>query len=144
MYICVFVTHCSILAVQPKDLDFTYIDLWRGTPFILGWLVSEGNLSESGLAQLIGGGFKKGSIIILFLYWIREHSLAFLMQRGRSCRVVLYRSCQLTVFIFEGELLARGVGTVPYVCVSIEVEFLEEIQTEVLRVFLLAIHRHLY
>jgi hypothetical protein len=25
-----------------------------------------------------------------------------------------------------------------------EVEFLEEIQTEVLRVFLLAIHRHLY
>ncbi len=27
---------------------------------------------------------------------------------------------------------------------STEVEFLEEIQTEVLRVFLLAIHRHLY
>jgi hypothetical protein len=27
---------------------------------------------------------------------------------------------------------------------SAEVEFLEEIQTEVLRVFLLAIHRHLY
>jgi hypothetical protein len=28
--------------------------------------------------------------------------------------------------------------------VRTEVEFLEEIQTEVLRVFLLAIHRHLY
>jgi hypothetical protein len=26
----------------------------------------------------------------------------------------------------------------------VQVEFLEEIQTEVLRVFLLAIHRHLY
>ena len=32
--------------------------------------------------------------------------------------------------------------TVQYL--STEVEFLEEIQTEVLRVFLLAIHRHLY
>jgi hypothetical protein len=31
-----------------------------------------------------------------------------------------------------------GLPTLP------EVEFLEEIQTEVLRVFLLAIHRHLY
>ena len=29
-------------------------------------------------------------------------------------------------------------------CVVFEVEFLEEIQTEVLRVFLLAIHRHVY
>jgi hypothetical protein len=29
-------------------------------------------------------------------------------------------------------------------CPLTEVEFLEEIQTEVLRVFLLAIHRHLY
>ncbi len=29
-------------------------------------------------------------------------------------------------------------------CMCTEVEFLEEIQTEVLRVFLLAIHRHLY
>ncbi len=35
-------------------------------------------------------------------------------------------------------------GHVQRFCVIPEVEFLEEIQTEVLRVFLLAIHRHLY
>jgi hypothetical protein len=35
------------------------------------------------------------------------------------------------------------ISAVPVSCYP-EVEFLEEIQTEVLRVFLLAIHRHLY
>jgi hypothetical protein len=25
-----------------------FIDLWRGTPFSLAWLVAEGNLSEGG------------------------------------------------------------------------------------------------
>ncbi len=37
-------------------------------------------------------------------------------------------------------------ATVQYISTlsNTEVEFLEEIQTEVLRVFLLAIHRHLY
>jgi hypothetical protein len=35
-------------------------------------------------------------------------------------------------------------GYAPAPSPSPEVEFLEEIQTEVLRVFLLAIHRHLY
>jgi hypothetical protein len=46
------------------------------------------------------------------------------------------KSANLTLKLLSGSRL---------ICKTIpEVEFLEEIQTEVLRVFLLAIHRHLY
>ncbi len=43
--------------------DIVYVDLWRGTTLSLAWLEADGNLSEDGLARLIGSGFKKGSII---------------------------------------------------------------------------------
>ncbi len=44
----------------------TYLDLWRGTPFSLAWLVYQRNLSERRLAQLIGSGFKKGCVLLCY------------------------------------------------------------------------------
>jgi hypothetical protein len=43
--------------------DIVYIDPWHSTPFSLGWLVAEGNLTERGLAQPTGSGIKKGCIL---------------------------------------------------------------------------------
>ncbi len=46
----------------------TYIDLRRGTPFSLAWLVADGNLGEGGLAWLIGSVFKKGFALLYSSY----------------------------------------------------------------------------
>ncbi len=51
--------------------------------------------------------------------------------------IILLRTFQTFKEIYE-DIRCSSCPTTP------EVEFLEEIQTEVLRVFLLAIHRHLY
>jgi hypothetical protein len=40
------------------------IDLCHGTPFSLAWLVADGNLSERGLARLIGSVYKKDCILL--------------------------------------------------------------------------------
>jgi hypothetical protein len=39
---------------------------WARHDFSLAWLVAEGNLSEGGLAQLIGSGFKKGCALLYY------------------------------------------------------------------------------
>jgi hypothetical protein len=53
--------------------DIVNIDYWHCPPCTyIVWpaCIADGNLSECGLELLIGGGFKKGSVIILLLYWI--------------------------------------------------------------------------
>ncbi len=76
----------------------TYIDLWRGTPFSLLWLVADGNLSESGLARLIGSWFK---ILCMFNYTTlllnSRVLLLFNETKYRSCQAILYRPCHLKV-----------------------------------------------
>ncbi len=46
----------------------TYIDYLLGTLFSLACLVSKENLSEGGLAQLIGSRFKKGCVLLYYEY----------------------------------------------------------------------------
>jgi hypothetical protein len=56
---------------------------------------------------------------------------------------LIFRSCDIAMVAEIGFTVCHLIFPSWY-CGCTEVEFLEEIQTEVLRVFLLAIHRHLY
>jgi hypothetical protein len=62
--------------------------------------------------------------------------------------VSVYKSfvLHMDVSVYKSFVFCAAPGCVclQELCSTPEVEFLEEIQTEVLRVFLLAIHRHLY
>jgi hypothetical protein len=70
--------------------------------FSLAWLEAEGNVSEGGLARLIGSGFNRGCALPYYSITEFVCTLAVYWKGVRSCRDVLYKPCHLGVSFSRG------------------------------------------